>query len=91
MNAVEALPLAHAMELRLTPEFDDLLAKLPVKELRKLARDCKANTRGCVVRSDLVDAIKKVWRAEIWDEVGYRYGGHRHTARFFLGGVASQE
>ena len=91
MNAVEALPLAHAMELRLTSEFDARLAALKVPELKALAHACRANTRGCVVRSDFVDAIKKIWRAEIWDEVGYRYGGHRHTARFFLGGVASQD
>lgn len=89
MDAIEAMPLAHEMEQRLTPEFDARLTALRLPELKALARACRANTRGCTVRTDWVEAIKKVWRAEIWDEVGYRYGGHRHTPRFFLGGVAS--
>lgn len=88
MNAIEVLPLAHAMERKLTADFDARLAALKLPELKVLARACRANTRGCTVRTHWVEAIKKVWRAEIWDEVGYRYGDHRHTSRFFLGGVA---
>ena len=88
MDGITALPLAHAMERELTPAFDARLAALTVKQLKDLARECRANTRGCAVRADWVEAIKKVWRAEIWDHVGYRYGGHRHMGRFFLGGVA---
>lgn len=84
MNAIEALPLAHALEAQLAPEFDARLAAMKLTELRTLARECRANTRGCSVRNHWVEAIKKVWRTEIWDEVGYRYGGNRPFVRYFI-------
>jgi hypothetical protein len=66
---------AQALEAKLLPDFRaKLIDRLTVATLRKLARDCRANTRGCRVRADFERAILKVWRAEVWDVAGYRYG-----------------
>ena len=75
----------HAAEAKAAPQFMAHLRALKLPTLKALARDAKANTRGCRVRADYERAIVKVWRAEVWDAAGYRYGGHRHLSRFFTG------
>jgi hypothetical protein len=81
MNDIEVY---HALEAQLAPAFRARLASLRVPGLKALAREVNANTRGCLVRADWERAIEKVWRRQVWDEAGYRYGGHREFSRSLL-------
>lgn len=65
---------AQEVEAQIRPAFRAMLADLKLPQLKALAKQVRANTRGAQVRRDWERAIEKVWRAEVWDEAGYRYG-----------------
>ena len=73
---------AQALTEQLWPAFNASLQSKTIAELKALAKDCRANTRGCAVKKDLVRAIAQVWRSEVWDEAGYRYGPR--PKRYFI-------
>lgn len=75
---------AMALDAKLAPSFQAFLAGLKVSELKTLARTERANTRGCAVRADWVRAVEQIWRRQVWDEAGYRYGGHRDLSRTLI-------
>jgi hypothetical protein len=65
---------ARALEARLAPAFQAELGALKLPELKAMAKRVRAFTRGCRVRKDWERAIVKVWRSNVWDAAGYRYG-----------------
>lgn len=83
-NHLAATHAALALQERLAPAFNARLAGMKVKELKELARQERANTRGCSVRADWERALLKVWQRQVWDEAGYRYGGHRELSRSLI-------
>lgn len=69
-----SIAAAQGVEAQIRPAFRAMLASLKLTELKGLAKQVRANTRGAKVRMDWERAIEKVWRTEVWDEAGYRYG-----------------
>lgn len=76
-----SIATAQAVEAEIRPAFRAMLADLKLPQLKTLAKEVRAYTRGAAVRRDWERAIEKVWRTEVWDEAGYRYGPR--PMRFF--------
>jgi len=83
-NHLKAIADAQALAAQLNPAFKSYIATLTLTELKQLARTERANTRGCRVRADYERALEKIWIAQVYDEAGYRYGGHRTLSRSLI-------
>jgi hypothetical protein len=70
----DMLAAAQALEARLRPAFRASLEEMSLSDLKVEAKRVIAYTRGCRVRKDFERAIEKVWRSNVWDAAGYRYG-----------------
>lgn len=84
---MKAIANARALADELAPAFRARLAAMKLPQLKELARQVRANTRGCSVRADWEHAIEQVWLRQVWDEAGYRYGGHRTLDRSLMQNV----